>query len=329
MSEAFSQCRSRADYLRKLIDVENEAAPLEMRELWNCRHELPQDAVTQLQATLDMMAACAPVTRPFVRTPLSPQANLFAWSAPSAHKSLLVCFCGVANRMMLPIPVFLQLVAADRFDVLILKDPTGWGYLRGVPGLGDTLPEVTDAIAARLDLASYADVRCLGVSSGGAAALYAGVLLEAARAVSVGGRHRSLAAKPQGEGKTGGGLTDHEFDQAIRDRATGASTRLIAVFGANAPRDREGAASLRAHLPSCEMRPVADVKNHNVLALLLKNGALQSFLDDVLFSPGCGPRVARVEENGPWMSSNGSGSGSSGRFAKIRRWFSGRITPTS
>lgn len=260
---------------------------MEMREAWNARQALPHAAVAQLQATIGLMDECSATTRPFARTPLSPQANFFACHAHRAPKSLLVCFCGVANRMMMPVPVFLQLVPEDRFDVLVLKDPAGLGYLRGVPGLGGDLRQVAQAIASRLDCGSYADVRCLGVSGGGAAALYAGLLLQAERAVSVCGSHRSLASGPRGAGPAAG-PTGHEFDALTAGRAGNGATRLVAVFGAQSARDREGAASLKEYLPACEMMAVANLADHNVLAGLLKNGALKAFLAEVLFSGGGG-----------------------------------------
>lgn len=281
----FAECRSRADYLRKLIEVENEACPAELRDLAGACGDLPADAAARLKATLDLMDRCPAPTRPFTRTTLSPAAGLYRHEAGVSGKSLLVCFCGVAHRMMVPIPVFLQLIPADRFDVLVLKDPSGRDYLGGVPGFGGDLQQVAAGIRTRLDFQAYGDVRCLGVSSGGAAALYAGLLLGAARAVAIGGRHPSLATRRgtfMGLGRSPAGC---EFDRAVGELAGRATTRLLAVFGGDAPRDRQGAESLRQHLPACELVPVGAISDHNLLACLLRDGDAQAFLDEVLLQP--------------------------------------------
>jgi hypothetical protein len=278
----FAECRSRADYLRKLIEVENEATPAELHALAGGCVNFPTDAAARLQATLDLMDRCGAPVRPFVHTRLSPGASLYRHGTEVRGKSLLVCFCGVAHRMMVPIPVFLQLIPEDRFDVLVFKDPAGQDYLRGVPDFGGDLRQLAGSIRTRLDPDGYADVRCLGVSSGGAASLYAGLLLGAERAVAIGGRHPTLASRRGGLMDLIGRSTGREFDQAVGDLATRHGTRLLAVFGGDAPRDREGAESLRRHLPACGLLPVEGLSEHNLLVRFVENGKAAGFLHGLL-----------------------------------------------
>jgi hypothetical protein len=195
-------------------------------------------------------------------------------------KTLLIGFCGNANRLMLPIPVFLQFVPEDGYDVLILRDPSRTGYLRGVPGFGGDLVKVAEAIRANVHIGSYREVRCVGTSGGGATALYTGLLLDVRRAVSVGGRHRTLCKRVvEGDSEFSG----EEFDFLVQGLGP-ADTELFNIFGERCERDIEGARSLERYLGRLQPIRVPDLADHNVLAYLLQKGSLPNFFNRILFS---------------------------------------------
>ncbi|KRB81310.1 hypothetical protein ASE00_15070 [Sphingomonas sp. Root710] len=280
----FADCRARAEYLRRLIDLENELSPLEIWDLWQRRAELPEAIIAPLGRTIKMMMLGAKDLRRFERTTLSENVFLYRGAGGAGQKTLLIGFGGNVNRLMLPTAIFLQFVPDADYDMLLLRDPTRSGYLRGVPGFGDDLVKMADAIRSHVDLGSYREVRCVGTSGGGQVALYMGLLLDARRAVSVGGRHRSLSKKvAAGDGE----FTGYELDKFVQNLAP-RSTELINLFGAQCERDTEGARSLEKVLPQLKPVTIAALAEHNALAYLLEQGSLSSFFSRILLSETVG-----------------------------------------
>lgn len=280
----FAGCSARAEYLRRLIDLENELSPSEIWALWQDRAALPEAIIAPLGKTIKMMTRGAKGLRRFERTVLSANAFLYRAAGGSGAKTLLIGFGGNVNRLMLPTAVFLQFVPEADCDMLLLRDPTRSGYLHGVPGFGDDLAKMADAIRSHVDLGSYRELRCIGTSGGGQVALYMGLLLNARRAVSVGGRHRSLSKKVAAGDSD---LTGHELDAFVRDIGP-RHTELINLFGAQCERDIEGARSLEKVLPRLRPVTIADLAEHNALAFLLERGSLPSFFKRILLSETVG-----------------------------------------
>lgn len=283
-ADPFAGCRARAEYLRRLIDLENELSPSEIWALWQARASLPEAIIAPLGKTIKMMSRGAKELCRFERTVLSANAFLYRAAGGAERKTLLIGFGGNVNRLMLPTAVFLQFIPDADYDMLLLRDPTRSGYLRGVPGFGDDLAKMAEAIRSHVDLDSYRELRCVGTSGGGQVALYMGLLLNARRAVSVGGRHRSLSKKVAVEDS---GFTGYELDKFIEDLGT-RDTELLNLFGVQCERDIEGARSLEKVLPRLMPVTIADLAEHNALAHLLERGALPGFFKRILFSETVG-----------------------------------------
>lgn len=109
------------------------------------------------------------------------------YSTPgTARKRLLVAFTGVAMRLMMPLPIFMQALPRD-VDLLILYDPLRDHYRKGIWDGTKTLFDLKEATApvAR----AYGDVIALGVSGGGLPALRFAKHVMLRRAASFGGRY--------------------------------------------------------------------------------------------------------------------------------------------
>jgi len=123
LADAFAQCRTPADFYRVQIMLENERTPLELLEQFECRDELAPPARKWISALEDMMRRGSEHIQPFMRTSLSENVQFYHVGTGNGAKSLLIGFCGNFQRLMMPLPIFLQHVPADIFDVVILKDP--------------------------------------------------------------------------------------------------------------------------------------------------------------------------------------------------------------
>ena len=106
-------------------------------------------------------------------------------SARSRDKGLLVAFTGNARRLMMPIPVFLQFVDAQLWDVLLLKKCARNSYLLGIEGISTDFRGLIDYIETTTSAMQHRSVITLGASGGGFAAIWAAVLMRATRGICV------------------------------------------------------------------------------------------------------------------------------------------------
>lgn len=273
------------DYLRRLIELEDSLAPLELANARESSSDLPEEVAQGLGKTYAMMMAGSKSLRPYVRTEISSNLRFYSAGGAKADRSLLLCFCGNLNRMMIPIPVFLQFVPHDHFDVLIAKDPTKDEYIRGVPDYAGDLAEFLFKIRLNLGVDQYRDIRCLGTSAGGGVALYAGIMLNAERAIAVCGKHRTLAKVALNERDSAGARDGFEFDRLIQQQYPTSTTTLLGFHGRDFPRDVIGTASLKRRLPSLKVVNVHGLNNHSVLPFLLYKGLLHGFFQRFLINP--------------------------------------------
>lgn len=277
----------RADYIRRLIELQGELTPGDMVAIWEDRESLPDYIVEQLTREITWMGYGAPQPRPWLRMSLSANVNLYRGLGGGGPKSLLLCFCGSGNRMMVPLPSFLQHLPETDVDVIVVRDPSRHHYLQGIPGFAATLSEFVDEVARRIDLDGYTDLRCLGVSAGGAPALYAGLMLGAERALSVCGRHPSLdgTLPPSGD-----------YDAMLAERGGPGDTRLFAFYGEENRRDRQGTRALMARLPAIQPVSIKNLAGHNALFHLLEKRELGNFFRRFLLSRTKAPAPAETTQ---------------------------------
>ena len=277
-SEAFWACRTPADYYRLQIALENECSPEEVLALVEPRDRLPVPARKWIERLEGMMRRVNETIEPFTRVAVAENVQFYGRGGrPDGSRSLLLCFCGNFQRPLLPVPLFLQHVPAQDFDVVVFRDPTKMLFLDGVPGYLERLEELPDRLARDLPLNEYASVRCFGTSAGGAAALAAGAVLGAERALAFGGGHPSLS---EGTLPSEGARID-AFD-SVFGKAACTSTRMLALFGAQNERDRANAASLARAFEGVRVAEVPGVGGHNMFYELFESGELSPFLGRTL-----------------------------------------------
>ena len=269
---SFRRCRNEKDFWRVQLDAEHRLTPAEFARLIEVKADLPSSA----QAWLDKVGAIGAFgQRPiagFQRKVLHDGVTLYSDGQGAARsKRLIIGFCGLAHQLMLPIPCMLQYLDPAQCDVLVLRDPDREHYFGGIGDYASSFPGLLERLRRDLPLASYGQVYCYGTSVGGAAALRAGLLLEADRAIAIGvsfpwhvSRLKEPAARPF-----------PAFDP-ICDCWRETGTVLISAFGGANRKDREQSERLAAILP---VRSIvfADVANHNLILELATSGRLDAF----------------------------------------------------
>ncbi|MDB5657838.1 MAG: hypothetical protein JWS10_453 [Cypionkella sp.] len=108
------------------------------------------------------------------------------YSTPgTSRQRLLIAFAGAAQRLMMPLPIFMQALPANT-DLLILYDPLNNHYRRGIWDGDHTLRDLASIMAPIIG--GYDDTIALGTSSGGLPALRFSKLFGLRRGLSFGGR---------------------------------------------------------------------------------------------------------------------------------------------
>ena len=277
------RCSTVNQYNRLHITLENILAPAEIRALIDgvrARVVTAPEPVSHWFARWDTLLGTG--QRPvqgYERHEVAPGVISYAAAGSAAERSertLVYAFSGEANRLMMPIAMFLQSVPADRYEFVVLFDPSRHFYLRGVPTLGTSLPETIASLATRFPPSRHRRAMSLGTSAGGLAALWTGVALGLARAVSVGG----ITPWQVLERKQTQAIPLDAFDDLLRERA-GRLPEIVLVSGEKHTRDNEKALAMSTLLPARHVT-VAGSTHHNMLADAFAAGTLDALLEELL-----------------------------------------------
>ena len=134
-----------------------------------------------------------------------------------------------------------------------------------------------ERIRTDLNTDDWSEIRCFGVSSGGAPALLAGTLLGAKRVLSICGRPPSISPE---YGKIRGAIA---LEKCIRECSTDPE-RTSAVYAEGNRADKAYARQLAA-LMDLTLKSVPNHVDHNIIEPLHRRGELAAFLRTVGLLP--------------------------------------------
>jgi hypothetical protein len=281
------RCRTVNEFNRLHITLENILAPTEVEALVRGVRQrvtsMPAPVADWFGRLEQSIGLGKLAVQPYVRRPIANGAIRYAAPGRDAERSqrtLVIAFTGDANRLMMPLAMFLQHCPADRYEFVVLFDGTQRLYMNGVDGLGATLPETIDAIARHAKPAFYRRTVSFGTSAGGLAALWTGIALETTRAVSVGGVTPSLADERSGEDAAASRSHDEAFEALVRERA-GRLPEIVLVAGELNARDTEKAHEMGERLPARHLT-IPGARAHNMLYEVWLRGELDAWLDRLL-----------------------------------------------
>ena len=268
-----------ADYFKEHIEFENTASPYEAINF--IRNERNKNYFSQffLDKTEKLILDASEKIRLFVRHKIS--TNVFFYNSDNINKKILICFCGNANRVMMPVAVFLQYIDEKIYDVLVLMDPSKLCYHSGIPDFGFTLKESVNKLSDIISEKKYEQVYTFGTSGGGCASLYIGAYLNAKKAISVGGRHpldyldykntKLLSVK---------NLSGSEFDKLLSMRRNEYRTNIQVIYNDRHEEDKKSAINFKKHLKNVNLLSI-DGESHNVFHELRKKQKLKLLMDDL------------------------------------------------
>ena len=215
---------------------------------------------------------------PFIRRRLR-QVALFSAGENRSGKILAICFAGNAQRMMMPMPVFLQHLDSSRVDVAFVKDPKRKGFRKGIDGIAPNLDILIKELKSLLKTEEYLKVVTIGTSGGGLPAILTAVKLGLDAGMSVGGRGPDAPIWLTNDSKMAGELLISYAKQSS------AEPRLFLVYGNDKPKDKAKAEAL-ADVVNAQLIPVSDPSGpvgHNALYPLVNQGKLTKFLEATVF----------------------------------------------
>jgi hypothetical protein len=196
--------------------------------------------------------------------------NANYYTANRGGRSLLVAFCGSTGRLGVSSSYFLQMLRDDLYDVLILNDPQRLHFDRGIPGFSSSFIETIRRIEDFAAAVGFQEVITFGASMGGFPSLRAGLMLNARRAVCIGGRYcwhvgRLMRAEKQIKA----------FDTLCYCNGK-SNVQMVAIVARKNQEDVQNLEMMRRTFPSCRALMI-DTDMHNVTGYFRQAGLLRLF----------------------------------------------------
>jgi hypothetical protein len=214
-----------------------------------------------------------PTPAKYQQTRIANGVTLYSAGGAPEQKVLLVGLCSRAQNLCAPTAMVLQYFPDDAYDLVVLRDIQLKGFSLGILGYAQPMQAVVTRLRSDIDIGRYRETRTFGVSSGGAAALLVGSLLEATRAVCIGGK--MLTASDE----YGKAQSTAEFENALRNSGLNPS-RALAVFAAGNRVDGVNARQL-ARAFNVGLASIPGEKEHAFLESLDRAGRLADFFRTV------------------------------------------------
>lgn len=201
-------------------------------------------------------------------------------------ETVIFCFCGQRRQMGVPLWLFHRWVSSYDASFVYVRDFSDAYYLAGVSSLGNRLETAAALRRMAHDLGARR-VFCLGVSSGGYAAMHYGLELGAGRVANFGGPvsmeadFNTYLGRAESAAELQQRFPDVELDMRSAYLATPAPPATILVHG-------EGCWDDRLHhehmlgLPGALCAPLRGYDGHGALPELVRRGHFWRFLDLLL-----------------------------------------------
>jgi hypothetical protein len=269
-----SRCRTKNEFRRLHIDLENTLAPVELREIKKLidTQELDAPGHSWVGALKKLSPSLFEAPQAYQRRVLASRVTLYRDPAPDvAERGLLVAFTGDARRLMLPVCVVLQLIDSRRWDVVVLRKCGSKPFLRGLDDVTGNFPGLVRFIQSAVSATRYRRTITLGTSGGASAAIMAALLMGADRGLSICG----TVPKSRGEIGLRWRIGMGRCTAAVFGR------ELWYVYGSDCARDLQ-TAHLLQNLYGGQLHPIPGADEHNVFRWLLERGRLAAFLEALI-----------------------------------------------
>lgn len=262
-----TKCKTPADYYRVQMEISKHATPHDVAILSNRPIEWPDEFDRWLNLLTAGAAAVRKDPAPYRLVELDRFTSLY--SGENRAPNLLWAFCGKAGLLFMPLPLILQYFSPQEYDVLVVRE--AYKGEEHDSDLRGSFHGMIEELRAAVGMTRYRDIKTFGTSAGGAAALAAGVVVNASAAVSFSGHLPTVGVTYRSRASA------LEVEEILRDARP--SVAFSCVYGAENEFDVEHAMALSSFLPLRHF-PITGVSGHNVVhALHMRHELARVFAD--------------------------------------------------
>ncbi|HEY3812699.1 MAG TPA: hypothetical protein VGL66_05700 [Caulobacteraceae bacterium] len=240
---------------------------------------IPEAADTTEKSARDALGAHCPPDEALKR-PLAIDDESDVIVARGGRPAAVIVFTGLADRMVLPLPLFDRYIAELDLSAIYLRDRNRVGYFNGVKSLGDYDASITGLKKILADIGAER-VHTVGNSAGGIGAVSMGIDLEAANIVGFSAPISITRAAADMDRRTQvfaerllGNTPAARRDLRARliARKDGGQTHLF--YGSDMPEDRMHAQTLIG-VDGVTLYPLPGLAGHGALFRLAQSGDLR------------------------------------------------------
>lgn len=202
------------------------------------------------------------------------------------RKTAVLVFTGLADRMVMPLPLFDRYLAELDITSIFLRDKRRIGFFHGVASLGDYDASIA-GLKARLDEMGVTHIHTLGNSAGGMAAVSYGLDLEAKQVLGFSAPVALTRTAANIDRRTAvfaerllsGAVPAERLDLRSRIEAHVGDTNVHLFYGEDMPEDRYHAATLEG-ARKVRLHPLPGLAGHGALFSMAQSGKLRALFRD-------------------------------------------------
>jgi len=243
-------------------------------ELRRATEERPAET---LRALGDKCPSDAELKRPVIQDDGS--ADLIV--GEGGRKAAVIVFTGLADRLVMPLPVFDRYLAALDLTAVYLRDKHRIGFFNGVKSLAGDYDGTIGALRSLLAEKGIATVHTLGNSAGGMAAVSYGIDLGADKVLAFSAPVALVAGTKNVDFRTAvfadrllHGVPEAQRDFRGRLEAAERPPEVHLYYGAEMPEDVYHATFLEGR-PGVRLHPLTGLAGHGALFRVALNGELR------------------------------------------------------
>lgn len=285
-SKVLKNCKTQNMCNRSIINIENWITPLKFYQLLDdlkvkdldvgqCKQPF-KNFVKNIQSYLDKIGKDSP--EPFIKKRINDHTLYFTCDKQKIkkEKTLVIAFTGSLNRMMMPLPVFLQYLDANTTDVIFITCPhKRLGYRYGMPGHDDNFQDMLKRFGS-LPYSDYKSVVGFGTSSGSYPILLLAHIYAFDSVLAVGPRGPNDERWLEVLGVDTRTVLNELSDGLINNPKT------YIVYGSTDPIDVKGTQDWKALLTLVTPIKIEGAK-HNALLPFIEKGSLNQLLVRTIF----------------------------------------------
>lgn len=201
------------------------------------------------------------------------------------RRTAVLVFTGLADRMVMPLPLFDRFLAELDLTSIFLRDRKRLGFFHGVASLGD-YDETLAALRARFDEMGVDRIHCIGNSAGGMGAVSYGLDLNADQILGFSAPVALLDKTNDFDRRTAvfnermmKNVPEARRDLRTRVDAHRGDTHIHLYYGEEMPEDRYHAAALEG-ARNVRLHPLPGLAGHGALFNMAQKGQLRALFRD-------------------------------------------------